>query len=437
MIFAPNSEPQNEFLTTPAFETLYGGAAGGGKSLGITIAAILNANNSKHRAILFRRTFAELSGSDGLIESSWQWYPSAKATYRAGNYLWTFPSGATVRFGHMATRNAHYAYQGHQFTFVGFDELGHFGQEQYLYLFSRVRSDAKIPMRVCATSNPGARWIRDRWAPWLDANYANPASSGEIRYYKLDESGAEIECDAKDENSWSRTFIASSWRDNPNIGDDYVRNLDMLPFIERERLKNSNWMIEEGAGTIFKSDWFNVVDFKPVVEQSFRFWDFAGTAKTKNNDPDYTATALVERCIDGKYYVTIERDRANWATAKKWVKRKLDTERATIHGSEEEGGASGKAMSAELINIANDLGLSWRAMRPETNKIARAMLWSSHAENGLVNIVKNEFTDELLFELHSFPQSQHDDMVDAISGAFSLIRSGGYTAEDLRPVIFR
>ena len=72
--FEPNAGPQTDFLSSPEKEVLYGGAAGGGKSYAMLMDLLRYANNRNHRALLLRRTLAELTE---LIDKSKQIYPMA------------------------------------------------------------------------------------------------------------------------------------------------------------------------------------------------------------------------------------------------------------------------------------------------------------------------------------------------------------------------
>ena len=72
--FQPNDGPQTEFLASPEKEVLYGGAAGGGKSYAMLMDLLRYADNGNHRALLLRRTLAELTE---LIDKSKQIYPKA------------------------------------------------------------------------------------------------------------------------------------------------------------------------------------------------------------------------------------------------------------------------------------------------------------------------------------------------------------------------
>jgi predicted phage terminase large subunit-like protein len=423
MEIATNSQPQDDFVFGEAFETLYGGKAGGGKSVAIVMAALLGATESDYSAVLFRKTYPQLTGKGGLIEVSREFYHELGGQYRETDHVWNFTSGAQVRFSHLATKNSHYDHMGKEYHFIGFDEVAHFDEDQYRYLFSRIRRKAssKVKTRMACTSNPGAKWVYERWRPWLDVDHPNPAKPSEIRYFKLD-GDTEVECKKDDINSWSRTFIPSSYIDNPALDTtEYERTLDMLPYIERQRLKYGDWKIEPGRGLVLNREWFNIVDKIPDGHQAFRFWDFAATAKKAvSDDPDYTATCYLA-FHGGQFYIHCTRKRVTWDTVKKWVGATLQAEDWCVHGGEEEGGASGKVLASELSRIAMQHGRGWHSIRPSGDKVARAMHWSTHAENGIVNIVRGgEDVDSILSELHAFPESSHDDMVDAISGAFNL-----------------
>jgi phage terminase large subunit-like protein len=54
-------------------------------------------------------------------------------------------------------------------------------------------------------------------------------------------------------------------------------------------------------------------------------------------------------------------------------------------------------------------------------KLIRARPVAAAAENGLVKLVRGRHSEELLDELTAFPHGAHDDCVDALSGAHSLL----------------
>ena len=100
IIFEPNKGPQFAFLASPEKEVLYGGAAGGGKSFAMLMDLLRYASNGNHRALLLRRTLAELTE---LIDKSKQVYPRAfpGAKFRESSKTWIFPSGATALFSYV------------------------------------------------------------------------------------------------------------------------------------------------------------------------------------------------------------------------------------------------------------------------------------------------------------------------------------------------
>jgi predicted phage terminase large subunit-like protein len=421
MEIATNSQPQDDFVFGDAFETLYGGKAGGGKSFAIVMAALIGADEPDYSAVLFRRNYPQLTGKGGLIEISREFYNALGGQYRETDHVWNFESGAQVKFAHMASRNSHYDHMGKEYHFVGFDELAHFEEEPYRYLFSRIRkkSTSKVKTRMACTANPGAKWVYERWAPWLNPEHEHPAKANEIRWFKLD-GDEEVSCEPDDKGAWSRTFIPSSYVDNPALDtDEYERTLDLLPYIERQRLKYGDWAIEPGRGLILNREWFNIVPRMPDHTTAFRFWDFAATAKkAASDDPDYTATCYLAE-VDGKFYLQITRKRVTWDTVQKWVGACVQAEDWVAHGGEEEGGASGKVLASELSKIANRAGQGWHSIRPQGDKATRAMQWATYAEQGKIYIAGDDI-DSILSEFHSFPDSAHDDMVDAVSGAFRL-----------------
>lgn len=96
---------QRAALESAAFETLYGGAAGGGKSDMLVALARLYHKKS----LLLRRTFPDLERS--LILRSQELY-QAPERYNAGKHVWTFPdTQQRIEFGHLKDDAAVQMYQ--------------------------------------------------------------------------------------------------------------------------------------------------------------------------------------------------------------------------------------------------------------------------------------------------------------------------------------
>lgn len=223
------------------YECLYGGAAGGGKSDALVIEALRQVENPNYRAILFRKTFPQCRE---LIIKSMNYYKRAypQAKYNASAHYWTFPSGAMIFFGSMPTRDSYLQYQGHQYAFIGFDELTHFTQEEYEYLISRNRADGEgLRVYIRATANPGGighGWVKARFITDMPAN---TPKTREI----------EIKSPAGDtiKVTRSKIFIPSTVFDNQALmknDPNYIGNLAMLPEARKQALLYGNWDSFEG-----------------------------------------------------------------------------------------------------------------------------------------------------------------------------------------------
>src|SRR5690349_6763753 len=94
----PHAGQQIKFLSSSAFEALFGGSAGPGKSDCLVMEASRQIDNPRYNGILFRRTFTRLEGADGLIARSERWYPGYGGRYNAQKHFWKFPSGARIYF---------------------------------------------------------------------------------------------------------------------------------------------------------------------------------------------------------------------------------------------------------------------------------------------------------------------------------------------------
>ena len=431
----PNPGPQTRFLQTAADEALFGGAAGGSKSEALLVEAQRQIANPNYRGILFRRTFPELEQAKGLIDRSKQLYsgPRSRGSYGEQRHRWTFPSGALIDFGHMGRDDDRLKYQGAGFAFIGFDELTHFTERQYLYLFSRNRAADGSGLRcyMRAGTNPGGpghEWVKRRWGAWLDKKHPNPAKPGELRWYaQVDDVDTEVGRDHPDAKS--RTFIPAFVRDNPYLaGTDYERNLKLLPLVERKRLLEGDWDIMAAAGNVFRREWFEIVDAAPKGRgwvSVKRFWDLAATLKeTDSDDPDYLTSGKVGLRIDGTYYIFhVSRQRCRWKGVKAAIIQtaQLDGRDVDI-GIEQEPGASGKLLIEEIIALPELVGYSVQGFPAHKDKLSRAKPWSAQAEAGNIKIVKSGWDIEgFLDECAMFPDGPHDDRVDVISGAVEML----------------
>ena len=228
------TEKQDEFIqaTSIAFETLFGGAAGGGKSYGqLTDALLFALQYPKSKQIIFRRTFPDLEKS--LIRVSLEIYPRSIASYNSSKHIWTFSNGSIIDFGYIDSETDVYQYQSAEYDIIRFDELTHFTEYMYTYMISRCRGANSYPKGMKSSTNPGGvghTWVKKRF---IDIGEPN-----KVHEVTLD-SGETV----------TRIFIPSLVQDNKFLltnDPDYVKRLDNLPEKERKALKYGDWDIYDG-----------------------------------------------------------------------------------------------------------------------------------------------------------------------------------------------
>lgn len=227
------TQKQNKFLNSEAFETLFGGAAGGGKSYAQLIDSLLYAlKYAKSKQILFRRTFADLEKS--LIRVSLELFPKEIASYNTSKHTWRFKNGSIIDFGYIDNEKDVYQYQSAEYDVIRFDELTHFTEYMYVYMISRCRGANTYPKRIKSSTNPGGvghTWVKERF---IDIGEPNKIHNVEL------ETGQKI----------TRTFIPSLVTDNKFLltsDPDYIKRLDALPEKERKALKYGDWDIYDGV----------------------------------------------------------------------------------------------------------------------------------------------------------------------------------------------
>jgi len=255
-------------------EAFYGGAAGGGKTDALLMAALMYADVPGYNAILFRRTYPELAQADGLIPRSKEWLGPTPAKWSEGRSEWTFPSGASLRFGHMQREPDKYNYQGGAYQFIGFDELTGFTDSQYRYLLSRLRrlKTSPVPLRQRGASNPGNEghhWVYERFVVG------------------------------------DKPFIPANLNDNPYLSaDEYRENLQELDDVTRAQLLEGKWVVAGREKPFRREFWrgrnrYDWTDSKISTrippDSRWIAWD---TAATDKEESAYTAYIVGEIDVD-------------------------------------------------------------------------------------------------------------------------------------------
>ncbi len=214
---------QLQFIRSTAFETLFGGAAGGGKSYAQLIDALIFAlQYPRSRQLVLRRTLPELKRS--LIQTSLTLYPREVASYGETSHRWTFVNQSVIEFGYCDNENDVTRYQSAEYDVIRFDELTHFTEFQFKYLLSRVRGVNGYPKQVKSATNPGGvghSWVKARYIDSL------------VPFEEQD----------------GRLFLPAKVQDNTFLmrsDPDYVSRLKLLDSREQKALLYGEWDLFEG-----------------------------------------------------------------------------------------------------------------------------------------------------------------------------------------------
>ena len=388
------------FLLLDTPEALYGGAAGGGKSDALLMAALQYVHVPGYSALLLRKTYSDLALPGALMSRAVEWLAPSDATWSGNSKRWMFPSGASLTFGYLDQAGSEYRYQSSEFQYIGFDELTQFRENQYRYLFSRLRrlEGQPVPLRMRAASNPGGvghEWVRQRFVD-------------------------------KDVRNYDRIFIPATLADNPYLDQQaYLMSLDQLDPITKRQLLNGDWTARHG-GDKFHREWFDIVDAVPAGLTKIRYWDMAATEPKGNRDPDYTAGALLGLSSEGiTYIIDVRRMRGSPGAVERHVRITAETDSPEVTITmEQEPGASGVA-NIDHFRRKILQGYTFYPDRVSGSKEVRASPLSSQAEAGNVKLVRGPWIPDFLDEAETFPTGDHDDMVDAVSGAYNRLTFKG------------
>lgn len=220
--------------------------------------AVREVGHPRYRGILFRRTYPRLQE---LMDRAHEWYPGLGGTWNGQDREWRFRSGAKIKMAHCQNEEDKRIYHGHEYQFIGFDQLEEFTESIYLFLMAQNRSSVPdLPTVIRSTFNPGGighAWVKTRFldhgtrtcAPWEPHNEAGQA----LR---------------------SRCFHFSTIYDNQILLDadpHYIQTLQALPDMERRALLDGDWDVFAGQ---FFTQWRRELHvIEPIhLDQSWPRW---------------------------------------------------------------------------------------------------------------------------------------------------------------------
>ena len=413
------STKQALFLRWTGNEALYGGAAGGGKSVALLMGALQFVTQPEYHALILRRTYQQLTQADCLVPMSHEWLGRTKAKWNESKMQWTFPSGATLRFGHMQHEKDKYNYQGAAYRYVAFDELTQFTESQYRYLFSRLRrrSDSIIPLRVRSGSNPGGighEWVKSRFV--VDSM-----------------------------QSPKRRFFKALLTENPNLDQRaYRESLAELSEQERLQLEEGDWDAVVGGrfdvNAIQRFRWEDVsADLPGIRMPDNRFINLARLRRIITVDPasseketaDFTVISAWAIGENGELF-WLGCDRGRWDLTK-IVPR---IQRMTSIWQPHEVGIEAVMANNAVYKLARRTAMPVRKLSPtgpfgkNADKLVRALPAMTYMEDGRIWLPQGDPLfpyDDVLDELRRFTgdpdQDAHDDVVDTLSYAIMRLQN--------------
>jgi Terminase large subunit, T4likevirus-type, N-terminal len=184
------------------------------------------------QGVLFRRTYNEL---EELLRRARDIFPQTEALWHEQAKTWHWPNGATLKMRYMERDADATRYQGHQYAWIGWDELTQWPSDYgYRYLRARLRSAHDIPTkRIRAAANPGGVGH-----VWVKAYFVDPAPRGLV---PLTDPATGLQ----------RMFVPARLRDNLillNADPNYAQRLKGLSSETMVRAwLEGDWTVVEGA----------------------------------------------------------------------------------------------------------------------------------------------------------------------------------------------
>ena len=224
----------------------------------------------------------------------------------------------------------------------------------------------------------------------------------------------ELYKEAERLDGWA-SFQHPTW-DNPYIAESEIEDAKkLLPSLVFRQEYGAEFV--QLAGALFQREWFNVIEKAPEGIRYVRFWDLAASTKTS---ADYTVGAKVGLTRKGLLVIAdVARGRWEWPDAVKVIgETALMDGKAVTQGVEAAGVQRG--MYQILIREPKLVGIPFRAIEITKDKLTRAMPWLARAEQTMVALVRGEWNAAWLDEVCAFPETEHDDQVDAVSGAVQM-----------------
>jgi predicted phage terminase large subunit-like protein len=437
-VIRPIPGKQEQFILSDADITFFIGGSGTGKSEAMVLDQLQHVNDPNYESITFRRTTKSLKGAGGIFNKAGRIYERLGAEKRINDLMYIWPSGATARYSHLehglATAEANHA--GLEYARIYYDELHTFDKDSFMFMLSRLRSNAEVDAAVKATMNPTPKetiggWIHEFLEGFYIDEYGYPIeeASGVKRYFITDDDGRLIWADCPEDLQaqygfdcapLSFTAITSCIIDNPVLmvaQPRYLPSLKNMGRIARERLLYCCWNVSPKGAGYFQREWIEYVDRKdlPKMKRVIRAYDLAASVKSEiNSDPDWTAGVLMGLGEDGYIYIiNAKEELARPAGVMKLIQDTAEYDgKGVAIGLPQDAGQAGIIAYQHYAQPLVLMGYKVKKFKTRKGKLERFSGFSNAAENNMVRIVKGDWNDKYITQLENFDpdrKRQHDD----------------------------
>lgn len=319
-------------LASVASETLYGGAAGGGKTEWLLHYAMDQMEaHPFNRGGIFRRVYPSIART--LIPRAKQIYPQRGARWNGVEHTWTFPNGSVLELGSLQYEDSVLDHQGTEYGFIAFEEVTEFLETQVGYMIGRLRSPAPgIRPHMAATANPGGRghrWVKRRWVKpkagdW-DTEYDEPKPFNIWRPAPTTDNP----------DPGTRVFIPATLADNPALtarDPGYINRLRQIVDKNlRKAMETGDWdAIDAIEGALWQQSWLDNYRVQPqylarmggAIERVVAIDPSDGNESGKG---DEFGVCVAAKGMDGMGYVEFS---ASWlASPRKMAERTIQLAR--------------------------------------------------------------------------------------------------------------
>jgi predicted phage terminase large subunit-like protein len=179
----------------------------------------------------------------------------------------------------------------------------------------------------------------------------------------------------------------------------------------------------QDEGALFRLGRVDLVEAAPADLRCVRAWDLAATAAGDGRDPDWTVGLKLGRDAAGRYVVLdVVRLRGGPHEVEETIVATAHRDGREVRvGLPQDPGQAGKHQVAWLTGRL--AGYRVVASAETGAKLTRALPVAAQAEAGNLALLQGGWNRALIDELRDFPNGRHDDQVDALSRAFTMLAS--------------